>query len=133
MGAIAELPDGLIDALGTQRQLGAAPPRRDGRTILVLASAFTSLPRPSTVAGIRGRAPWRLEVFVAALHWQIGRVLGEPRGREPSVKKFVQAVGNPTQVRAFKPSERGTMWLELAAITLAMAIGFSVLALRVEL
>jgi hypothetical protein len=25
------------------------------------------------------------------------------------------------------------MWLELAAITLAMAIGFSVLALRVEL
>jgi hypothetical protein len=28
---------------------------------------------------------------------------------------------------------RGTVWLELAAITLAMAIGFSVLALEVEL
>jgi hypothetical protein len=29
--------------------------------------------------------------------------------------------------------EEGAMWLELAAITLAMAIGFNVLALEVEL
>ena len=51
----------------------------------------------------------------------------------PSPKIFAR-VGNPTQgQRVQSAGEEGAIWLELAAIALTMAIGFSVLALDVEL
>ena len=52
----------------------------------------------------------------------------------PLEKRFFACVGNPTQgQRVHSSGEEGAIWLELAAIALAMAIGFSVLALEVEL
>jgi len=48
--------------------------------------------------------------------------------------KIFAHVGNPTQgQRVQSAGVEGAIWLELAAIALAMAIGFSVLALEVEL
>ena len=57
--------------------------------------------------------------------------------REPYLtlaKRFSARVGNPTQGQRVQSSgDEGAIWLELAASALAMAIGFSVLALEVEL
>jgi len=50
-------------------------------------------------------------------------------------KRFSRVSGTRHKVSVFKESageERG-IWLEVAAIALAMAVGFSVLALDVEL
>ena len=58
----------------------------------------------------------------------------QPRALPHPRQKIFARVGNPTQGQRVQSSgEEGAIWLELAAIALAMAIGFSVLALEVEL
>jgi len=60
-----------------------------------------------------------------------------PLSREPcltSPKDFRRVSGTRHKVSVFQSSgEERAVWLGLAVITLAMAIGFSVLALEVEL
>jgi hypothetical protein len=56
--------------------------------------------------------------------------------RHPTGARLFSFVGNPTDGRALG-SQRGTgggreMWLALAAITLAAAIGFNILALAIQ-
>ena len=57
--------------------------------------------------------------------------------REPYLtlgKRFSRVLGTRHKVSVFKVREKkGAIWLELAAMARAMASGFSVLALEVEL
>jgi hypothetical protein len=57
---------------------------------------------------------------------QLGKELKNSVDQTTSPKDFRARVGNPTQGQRVQSSgEEGAIWLELAAITLAMAIGFS--------
>jgi len=65
--------------------------------------------------------------------WVNETVLLAASPASPSPKDFRACREPDTGQRVQSSGEEGAMWLELAAVTVAMAIGFSVLALEVEL
>jgi hypothetical protein len=64
----------------------------------------------------------------------VAKPSGSSQGAQATPAKDFRACREPdTRSACLKRGRGGSIWLELAAIALAMAIGFSVLALDVEL